>query len=145
MEMEVRQVKAEEVVELRHRVLRAGLPRESARFPGDELETSRHFAAVDEGGRVVGCLTLHLNEWEGRRAYQLRGMATTDEVRGKGMGKMLMAAAEAFVAASGVGILWCNARVPAMGFYLGVGWEVRSGEFDIPTAGPHVRMVKQIV
>jgi GNAT superfamily N-acetyltransferase len=134
----------EGVIELRHRVLRFGLPRETAVFAGDAFATSRHFAAVDGEGWVVGCLTLHLNAWEGRPAYQLRGMATDDSVRGKGVGMRLMESAEAFVVGSGVGVMWCNARVPAVGFYLRAGWEVVSAEFDIPTAGPHVRMVKML-
>ncbi len=139
--MDIRQVRVEEIVGLRHRVLREGMPRESAVFAGDELETSRHFAAM-EGERVVGCLTLHLSEWEGRAAYQLRGMATDDRVRGTGVGKLLLESAEAFVRGTGVGQLWCNARVPAAGFYERGGWQVVSEEFEIPTAGPHVRMVR---
>ena len=143
MGVEVRVVPVEAVVDLRHRVLRAGMPRESAVFPGDELETSRHFAAM-EGERVVGCLTLHLSECEGRAAYKLRGMATDERVRGTGVGKLLLEAAEGFVRRTKIRQLWCNARVPAVGFYEKAGWCVVSEEFEIPTAGPHVRMVKGI-
>ena len=143
MGLRVEIVNVEKIVDLRHRVLRAGMPRESAVFAGDERETSRHFAAMD-GGRVVGCLTLHLSEWEGRAAYQLRGMATEESVRGTGAGGLLLEAAEGFVRGTGVGQLWCNARVPAAGFYEKAGWRVMSEEFEIPTAGPHVRMVRRL-
>jgi len=136
----VRVVGAEAVVDLRHRVLRCGLARETAIFPGDEAETSRHFAAVDENGRVVGCLTLHLNALEGEPAYKLRGMATDEAVRGTGVGKMLMEAAEQFVLGTQVRLMWCNARTSARGFYERMGWQVVSEVFEIPTAGPHVRM-----
>ncbi len=37
--------------------------------------------------------------------------------------------------------LWCNARVPAAPFYQKLGWRIVSEVFDIPTAGPHVRMI----
>jgi predicted GNAT family N-acyltransferase len=90
-------------------------------------------------------LTLHLSEWEGRSAYQLRGMATEEVVRGTGVGKTLLEAAEKFVRGTEVRRLWCNARVPAMGFYEKAGWRVVSEEFEIPTAGPHVRMVREVV
>ena len=40
-------------------------------------------------------------------------------------------------------LLWCNARVPAMGFYQKLAWQVVSDEFHIPTAGPHVKMVRR--
>ncbi|HUO08216.1 MAG TPA: GNAT family N-acetyltransferase [Phycisphaerae bacterium] len=141
--VEIRETRVEEIVDLRHRVLRAGLPRQSALFDGDQAGSTRHFAAV-VGGEVVGCLTLHLNEWQGVPAYQLRGMATEEYVRGCGVGMMLMRAAEAFVSATAVPVMWCNARVPAVGFYIRAGWKVMSEEFDIPTAGPHVRMVRRL-
>jgi hypothetical protein len=41
-------------------------------------------------------------------------------------------------------LLWCNARVPAVPFYREMGWAVVSEPFEIPTAGPHVRMVKRL-
>ncbi len=130
-----------EVVDLRHRVLRAGMVREAAIFLGDEAEDSVHFAAYGEDGRVVGCLTLHLNEWEGERAYQVRGMAADAGLQRRGVGRELMKVAEGFVVGKGVRVMWCNARVPAVGFYERVGWRVVSGEFEVPTAGLHVRMV----
>jgi hypothetical protein len=40
--------------------------------------------------------------------------------------------------------LWCNARVPAANFYRKLGWQVVSEVFEIPTAGPHVRMTKAL-
>jgi len=41
-------------------------------------------------------------------------------------------------------LLWCNARVPAVGFYESLGWRVVSERFEIPTAGPHVKMVRRL-
>src|SRR5436190_10031407 len=52
----IRRAAAEEVVDLRHAILRAGLPRETAIFPGDDDPTARHFVAVMDG-QVVGTLT----------------------------------------------------------------------------------------
>jgi GNAT superfamily N-acetyltransferase len=71
-------------------------------------------------------------------------MATDEALRGTGLGMQLMQEAERFVRQTDVRLLWCNARVPAIGFYLRAGWEVVSPEFDIPTAGPHVRMLRKL-
>jgi N-acetylglutamate synthase-like GNAT family acetyltransferase len=142
-EIDVRRAGVEEIVGLRHRVLRAGLPRESAYFKADDLETTRHFAAIHQG-RVVGCATLLLNEWEGKEAWQLRGMAVDESVRGRGVGRLLIEAMEREAGASGVRTMWCNARVEAIGFYRRAGWEVASEEFVVPTAGPHVKMVRRV-
>lgn len=140
----LRRATAAEVVDLRWRVLRAGLPREAAVFDGDADPAALHYAAVDGGGgAVVSCATLHPSAWDGTPAYQLRGMATDDACRGLGLGRGLLGLAEADVRrATPVRLLWCNARTPAVPFYRRLGWAVRSETFDIPTAGPHVRMTR---
>jgi predicted GNAT family N-acyltransferase len=140
----IRRASAAEVVDLRHEVLRAGLPRETAIFPGDDAATSIHVFAVDDNGRAVGCGTLHLNEWQNKPSWQLRGMAVAPTHRGQAIGAQLLAALESAVAASDVHQLWCNARTPAAEFYRKHGWEIVSEPFEIPTAGPHVKMIKTI-
>ena len=48
------------------------------------------------------------------------------------------------VAESGGAELWCNARLPAVGFYRRGGFEVVSDEFDVPGIGPHVVMARAV-
>jgi N-acetylglutamate synthase-like GNAT family acetyltransferase len=145
-EMIIRRATLAEIVDLRHVILRDRLPRDEAIFDGDEAATSRHFAAVNRaGGAVVACATVHLNAWAGTRAWQLRGMATHPAVRKTGVGRRLLEFLERDLAdAPDVRQLWCNARVPAVGFYERMGWDVVSEVFEIPTAGPHVRMTKRL-
>src|SRR2546421_12182576 len=71
----VREARVEEIIPLRHRILRAGLPIEEAHFPGDRDPATCHVAAFD-GSEAVGCATFVLNQWNGEPAWQLRGMAT---------------------------------------------------------------------
>jgi GNAT superfamily N-acetyltransferase len=139
----IRRASAEEIFDLRHAVLRHGLPRETAIFPGDDATTARHYAAI-AGDRIIGCATLHLNQWNGRPAWQLRGMATDPDFRGVGTGSALIDFFEAEILSDPTAPrqLWCNARVPAAGFYQKLGWQIESEVFDIPTAGPHVKMSK---
>lgn len=143
--LELRRAEVEELIDLRHEVLRHGLPRASAIFDGDEQPTTRHYGAF-AGKAAVGCATLMLNRWEGEPAWQVRGMATDARFRGRGLGAALLRMAEAEVDADvpPVRLLWCNARVPAARFYQKLGWVVRSEPFDIPTAGPHVRMTRRL-
>ena len=136
--------KLDDIIDLRHVVLREGLPRSEAIFKGDELPSSHHFAAFADG-KCIGCATFHLNEWEGKPAYQLRGMATAPEFRSGGIGsEMLRLAEETLQKTGAIRQLWCNARTPALDFYKKQGWKVVSEEFFIPTAGPHFRMIKSI-
>jgi len=139
----IRRASAKEILDLRHAVLRQGLPRETAIFQGDDAPTARHYVAV-ANNKVVGCATLHLNQWNGNPAWQLRGMATSPEFRGVGTGTALVTYFESEILSDSAlpRQLWCNARVPAAGFYQRLGWRIESDVFDIPTAGPHVKMSK---
>ena len=142
--IEIRRARLEELIDLRHTVLRAGLPREAAVFPGDEAHSARHYGAF-AGREVLCCATLHASEWEGEPAFQLRGMATSPAARRAGLGRRVLERIEAELPADGAStLLWCNARVPSVAFYRAMGWAVVSEPFDIPTAGPHVRMVKRV-
>ena len=140
----IRRARADEVVDLRHRVLRGGLARETAVFPGDDDPAARHFVAEREG-RVVGTLTLHLNQWNGQPAWQLRGMAVDPTKQGTGVGaQLLLASEQSLLDDSALTQLWCNARVPAVAFYEKHGWTAVSDVFEVPTAGPHVKMIKRL-
>ena len=127
------------------------MPPESARFDGDEAETTLHLAALTAaasgraGEEVVGCLSLMLNSFNAEPAWQLRGMAVDGPHQRRGLGRELMMRAEEAVAAEGnAGWLWCNARTPAAAFYQKQGWAIVSEVFEIPTAGPHVKMSKKL-
>ena len=140
-EITCRRVTVEEILPLRHRILRAGLPFETASFDGDHDANARHYAALSDAEPVC-CLSLVPSEWEGRPAWQLRGMATDGQVQGRGLGRRLleMAVAEARRDEPHC-IFWCNARTSAIGFYEKLGWRVKSEPFDVLTAGPHVKMM----
>jgi GNAT superfamily N-acetyltransferase len=141
-EVTIRRAMATELIDLRHRVLRAGLPRSEAIFPGDDLPSSFHFAAIAGPSSVIGCATFHHNSWENAPAYQLRGMATDPDWAGKGIGKAVLSyAIETITSGSPVHRFWCNARLIAIPFYQRMGWKIVSDLFEIPTAGPHYRMV----
>ncbi len=133
----VEPVAVERILALRHTVLRQGLPAEMASFEGDAEPTTLHLAAL-QGQAVVGCATLVRRTGEDGAAWQLRGMAVSPGCRGRGVGAALLAEVHRRAASAGV---WCNARLPAVGFYERHGWRCVSERFDVPTAGPHRRMV----
>ena len=136
-------VELDRIIDLRHAVLRQGLPREAAIFDGDRDPAARHYAAFDEE-QLVGCATLHPSRSESEPAWQLRGMAVAEQSRSHGIGRRLLEFIDCELADSPVTLLWCNARVPASAFYRKLGWDIVSDVFVIPTAGPHVRMTRQI-
>jgi len=138
-------VKTDAVLPLRSRVLRDGKPLEECLFPGDELETSFHFADV-QNNEAVCVATFHLQEHPAFKgyAYQLRGMATAPESRGQGIGNQLLNFAIVYLRGLKADYVWCNARKAAYSFYLGVGFEFISEEFEIAGIGPHRAMYLKI-
>jgi len=139
-----RRTKADEVIDLRHRVLRVGLPRESAIFENDALPTTLHFGAFTEQ-KMICCLSLMLSSWRNQPAWQLRGMATDAAFRGGGIGQVLATFAinEARNVRPDIDLFWCNARAASMYFYRRLGWSVESEPFEIPITGEHVKMLFQ--
>lgn len=138
----VRSANVEELIDLRHRVLRAGLPVATAHFDGDHEPDAVHLVA-ESNGRIVGCCTLIRRPYDGRDGWQLRGMAVEPEFQRSGVGRALLAEVDRFMGTQPEAlVLWCNARVPASGFYLRFGWDIVSKVFDISTAGPHVSMIR---
>lgn len=141
----IRRASAAEIIPLRHRILRAGLPLEAAHFPGDNDATTIHAGAF-EAAAAIGCASMMLSAWEGEPAWQLRGMATEEGWQGKGIGQAVLGHLMALAVGASeppVRLFWCNARVPALRFYARLGWEVMSEEFEIPTAGPHRKLMKR--
>jgi predicted GNAT family N-acyltransferase len=113
-------------------------------WAGDEDPATFHLAAC-AGDRVVGVVRFSpaTCPWrpEARAPWQLRGMATEPDVRGTGAGRALVVEGLARVAARGGDLVWCDARVPAVGFYERMGFTVVTEPFDKPGIGPHVGMV----
>jgi predicted GNAT family N-acyltransferase len=140
--VEIQRTRVDRIIDLRHQVLRQGLPRQAAWFEGDDHTEAMHVGAYD-GQKLIGCATLHPSTWEDQPAWQLRGMAVAEECRRAGVGRRLLEFIDSQIAQNpSRRVLWCNARVPAAGFYQKMGWIVVSEIFEIPTAGPHYRMVR---
>ncbi len=148
----IRPISAADTIAVRWPVLRPGFPRETAVFAGDDDAGTLHFGAFD-GAKLAGVASIYLvpcpdpipaADGTARPAptpaYQLRGMATLPEVRGRRFGEALLAACVAAAREKGAALLWCNARTSAAKFYAKNGWQILGTEFDIPTVGPHFRM-----
>lgn len=146
--IDLRCVPLEDILPLREAVLIQGTGRDPV-FAGDNEASTRHIGAF-AGTLCVGCLTAILKPWEGEPAWQVRGMAVAEGWRGRGVGASMLDYAErALIAGASVTprralLLWCNARLPAVGFYERQGWQAMSPPFEIAFVGPHVRLLKRI-
>jgi len=144
--MEIRPITAREARTVRLPVLRAGLPPESAILDHDDDPGTRHFGAFD-GQRLVGVATFFAEPCAfrpGRRAWRLRGMATLEDMQGRGAGSALVDEGIRATIASGADLMWCNARVTAAGFYEKLGFVAVSDVFELPNSGKHYVMIKDL-
>ena len=144
--MEVRSITAAEARTVRHPVLRAGLPPESAILEHDDDSATRHFGAFDDA-RLVGVATFFAEPCPlrpGPSAWRLRGMATLRDMQGRGGGRALVAEGIRVAVAAGATLMWCNARVTARGFYEKLGFVAVGDEFELPTSGRHYAMIKDL-
>jgi GNAT superfamily N-acetyltransferase len=136
--VEVREVQPADTVELRRQVLRGGRP---VALPGD-TDPAFHLG-VYENGLLLGTGNVRVDPapWDpDRPAWRLRGMATAPEHRGRGVGALVLQGLIRHARAQGGGVLWCNARTPAQGFYERAGLVTRGDPWVDPEIGPHVVM-----
>jgi len=156
VDITVRFAQPDEVVDLRHRVLRLGMPRDAAIFPTDTHPTTVHVLAT-VSGKPACCATFIAEPPPDEFvqllprtsfAYRLRGMSTDEAFRSMGLGRRVLGMLESAVLERHGGekiLLWCNARIGAVRFYLRENWEVRSpAPYKIPTAGLHHTMTKDL-
>jgi predicted GNAT family N-acyltransferase len=142
-EFTLRRISGEETVDVRLPVLREGLPRKAAVFDGDDTPGTKHFG-VFSADRLVAVASIYEAVFPEkaaiREAWQLRGMATLPNARGRGCGRALLQTCVEEARAAGGQVLWCNARTSAVDFYRRHGLQIMGNEFDIPGVGPHFRM-----
>ncbi len=142
----VQAVAAEATYALRQRVLRPRLSLAEMAMPGDE-DPATVYLAIQDDGQVVCTLRLQPVPcpWtEGAdAAWQLRGMATAPDYRGRGLGSELVTAAVDRVAEHGGNLLWCKARVPAQKFYNKAGFVAVTTPWEEPGHGPHIGMLRR--
>jgi ribosomal protein S18 acetylase RimI-like enzyme len=156
----VRFIRTEDTLSIRNEILREGkLQIDECRFPGDDNDTSFHLGYFFND-KLVSIATFHqqkLNDTfseikpvylsvlnQPGASFQLRGMATLSGYRKKGFGNQLVNFAIVYLRGKKVNYLWCNARKGHISFYLGLGFEVISDEFEIPDIGPHKTMYLKI-
>lgn len=135
----IRFIQVEDTLAIRNEILRGGkLTLDQCRFPGDEVETTFHLGYFDNEN-LVCIATFHQQNHErfDGKGYQLRGMATLEEYRGRGIGNQLVNFAIVYLRGQKANYIWCNARKTALKFYIDLGFEVISDEFEVPVIGPH--------
>jgi len=139
-------IPVEETLPLRNAILREGkLSDEQCRWPTDSLPGAFHLGYFI-GDELVCVASFHPQNYGDfeRTGFQLRGMATVEGYRGKGIGNQVLNFGIVYLRGQKANYLWCNARKSAVKFYLNMGLELVSDEFEVPVIGPHYVMYLKI-
>lgn len=125
--------------ELRRRVLRPHLTSTDV-LPGDDVTDAVHFAILGDHGTPISACFLFVEgyPWPPDDAagtpptdvtpWHLRSVATEAGMQGRRLGTVLLQDVLRHVAQQGGGVLWCNARTPALSFYHRLGLVAHGGE-----------------
>ena len=133
---------AEETRPLRSLVLRPGKPLTEVVYPGDDAAGTLHLGVRGDNGNVLAVASFFREPWADlpeTPGYRLRGMAVQPDLRGTGIGRaLLLEGLERLCLDPAVELVWCNARVTAIGFYERLGFAVLGEPFLVPgTDIPH--------
>lgn len=141
----IRFISTDDTLALRSLVLRDGADNELCRFDGDDDDFSFHLGYFKDE-ELICIASFHQKQRENfdGKGYQLRGMATKPEFQGRGVGNQLLNFAIVYLRGVKANYLWCNARKVAFRFYLSLGFEFISDEFEMEGIGPHRAMYLKI-
>ena len=139
-----KQIKADDVINIRHTVLKEGQPIEACYFEGDLDEGTKHFGAF-LNNKLVGVVTMMLkntNNYKVHPVYRLTGLSILPENQHKNIGKRLLHFAEENISRKGSVMIWCFARDYAVNFYKKNGYRLNVQQVVIPYIGSHRIMFK---
>lgn len=147
MNLRIDVIPATATLELRREVLRPYLNDPAqCHYPEDVWPLTFHLGAfLDE--RLVSVATFHTQphpDLHGGNPYRLRGMATSETVRGKGVGSHLVLAGVGRLLERRCDLLWFNARIKAFPFYEKLGFQYWGPLFEMERIGAHKVMYKHL-
>jgi predicted GNAT family N-acyltransferase len=137
------QLTAEQTHPLRLAVLRNDTPSTVVVFDEDNWPETLHLGVRDVDD-LVAISTWIPRPFNDEQAVQLRGMATAANVRGQGVGSMLLESGCRLIAPVAP-LVWARARDTAIGFYLRHGFTIEGeGFIDEDTQKPHHIILRRL-
>ncbi len=146
--IEVKQIAAADTKPLRHLVLWPHIQNEADCVIDIDNRHDAIHLGVFESGRLVsiGSLFEQLSpKLDFDKQVRLRAMATHPDARGKQYGRLLVEHALLLLKQKDYEVMWCDARIIAIGFYTSLGFNILPEVYEVPRIGPHQFMWKEVV
>ncbi len=144
--IEIRQIEPRMTYGIRHSVLRPHQTLEDCKHDTDHEDHAFHVGAYYQGKLVSiasFCMEKH-PDFPVEKQYRLRAMATLEDFRMLGAGRLVVNYAEELIKEQGVNFLWCNGRTTVQEYYSKLGFKVHGKVFDYPPIGLHIVMFKYL-
>lgn len=146
MNIEINKINAADTRILRQLILRPHQSADELVYEDDDHADTVHFGAYDHD-ELCGIASLYKHKLKGideNESWRLRGMATSERCRGKGVGVLLMDKCIKHIKYHNGKLFWCNARTTAEGFYEKFGLKRYGDVFTPEGLGEHVVMIKYL-
>lgn len=104
----------------------------------DQDNDGFHFGAFTDN-KLVGIISL----FQKQTSFQFRKLAVLSDYQKMGVGNALLKRVEEFVQLEGGRVIWCNARISAIGFYMKAGY-VHTGKLFTRNGLDYEILEKQI-
>lgn len=143
---EVRIIKPEMTYSIRHSVLRPHQTIEECKYDTDNEDTAFHVGAF-YGEKLICVASFcmeRLSDFPMEKQYRLRAMATLEDFRRLGAGRLVVSYGESIIKEKGVNFLWCKGRTAVQEYYSRLGFKAHGDVFDYPPIGPHLIMYKKL-
>ena len=144
--MEILRINATETYPIRHQMLRPSFSYEECHFAGDDDDQTFHLG-VRIDNKFVSIASFYYERHPGlcgEHHYRLRGLSTLPSYQKQGLSYALLETAFPIIRQNMCTLVWCNARVSAIGFYEKLGLGKTGREFSIPGIGLHFLMYREL-
>lgn len=146
--MKVLRISAQDTYQIRQKLLVPDHTLVKAKFENDDDEDISFHLGAFVDGKLMSVASFYYDRnplFADQHQYRLRGMATLSEYQNRGLSSELLNMAFPIIKQNLCTLLWCHARLPAVGFYEKVGFQKANDKiFEIDDIGPHVLMMKSI-
>ena len=136
---------AKRTFEIRHPILRKGLPIDSCKFENDNNPNSIHLGAIENNKliAVISALPNKCQFFPEKKAYQIRGLGVLEKFRRKGIASVLIKETEIVLKNEYlIDLIWLNSRIIASKLYLKNSYISYGEPIEIKISGTHQRFYK---
>lgn len=147
MDYKLKQIRSQQTLVLREKILRPGHKLSDLKFDRDDDDGAAHLGLFIND-KHIGIATVYKESRDGfdsQDIWRLRGMAIDDTYQGQNFGEKLLMACIKHCEKEKAKELWCNARSHAVGFYEKYNFRCIGDEFEIAGVGPHYVMTREIL